>query len=202
MDIGRKSLVAAVVFFVGVISSPAYSILIDGSIGISGGMVPADGATLDSSTGIDFLEWNGSSYVSGTSGGSFTASSVSGDFASYITPSPFILGSINDFNFNPLSEPLPYLWSLGGFSFDLQSVDIDVQNNSNLVLSGTGKLYGNGFETTLSTFDLSVYSYGSTYSWSAIITTDPTIADAPSPSTLLLLMSGLIGLGFFRRFKN
>ena len=49
--------------------------------------------------------------------------------------------------FNP-STNTPALWSVGGFTFDLSSSTIVIQNAEELTISGTGIVSGNGFDPT------------------------------------------------------
>lgn len=173
---------------------PVHAIQVGGEISISGGFVPADGASLADTTGIDFLEWTGSAFVGGTSGGTFTVAAVSGDFAGYVVPSPFILGSINDFSFAAPFAPVTPLWEIGGFSFDLLDVTVQVQSTTTLILTGTGEIYGNGFDRTAGNWLLTGNSYGSTFSWSA--------TTVPEPLSLLLMAIGVLGLGLYSRRRN
>lgn len=186
--------IAAVSLTIMTAFSPAFGVTVGGEISISGGFAPADGANLVDATGIDFLEWTGSEYVSGTSGGSFTVASVAGDFADYVTPSPFILGSINDFSFVSPFAPVTPLWAIGGFSFDLLDVNVQQQSSTTLILSGSGEIYGNGFERTNGNWLLTGNSYGSTFSWSA--------TTVPEPMSVLLLGLGLLGFAFGRKIKK
>ncbi|MDH5571713.1 MAG: PEP-CTERM sorting domain-containing protein [Gammaproteobacteria bacterium] len=175
--------------------SPAQALMMDGEISISGGFVPADGTNLQDATAVDFLEWTGSAYVSGTTGGSFTVTSASGDFANYVTPSPFILGTINDFSLSSPFTPVTPLWQIGGFSFDLLNISILEQTANVLTLSGTGQIYGNQFERTDGQWIMTANGGESTFSWSS------TTASVPEPATMWLMSMGMMGLIGFRR-KN
>lgn len=172
--------------------TPVHAIPVDGEISISGGFVPSGGTGLADATGIDFLEWDGSAYVSGTAGGSFTVAAATGDFSTYVTPSPFILGSISDFSFDGSFVPVTPLWSIGGFSFDLLSVTILEQSASTLILQGTGAVYGNGFDSSDGSWVLTANSSGSTFSWSASTA-------VPETMTLTLFAFVLLGLGISGR---
>ena len=70
---------------------------VNGSISLSGGFVSTGDTKLGYSTGVDFLEWNGTSSANRNSAGSFTVTSVTDDFANYVTASPFTPGNIKDF---------------------------------------------------------------------------------------------------------
>lgn len=184
-----KALIAVVSLSLMTSLSPAYGAFLNGEISISGGFLPTGGTNLADATGIDFLEWDGSSYVSGTSGGSFTVASVSSDFASFVTPSPFILGNINDFNFG---NSIASLWQIGGFSFDLQNSSLDLQNSTTITLTGSGEVYGNGYERTRGDIVLTGNVYGSTHAWT--MTTTASGIGVPESASIYLLAFGLLGL--------
>jgi len=179
-----------------VVMNPVHATTINGEISISGGFVPVGGTSLADATYIDFLEWDGSAYVSGTSSGTFGVNSVAGDFASYITASPFTLGTINDFSFVDTFTPVTPLWEIGGFSFDLSTVTIEKQNSTTLILSGSGSIYGNGFEVTEGSWNLTANTiFGSTFSWSAT-------TGVPEATSLSLLAMSLLGLALVARRKR
>lgn len=172
-----------------------HAVPVTGEINLSGGTA-INGPSFEGATGLDFLEWNGSSYAANTPGGSFTVAAVSGNFADYITPSPFILGNINDFEFN---SPSPNsLWNIGGFFFDLTSVSVDRSVVGQLRITGLGQLYGNGFDSTLTSMNLVVTKLLTTHSWYANFSTD---VQVPEATSLIMFALGLLGLGIFSRRK-
>lgn len=50
------------------------------------------------------------------------------------------------------STPTPGLWSVGGFTFDLASSTVVLQNSNFLLITGTGTISGNGFDATPGTW--------------------------------------------------
>lgn len=205
-----KALIAVVSLLLMTSLSPAYGAFVNGEIEISGdamglGFVPSDGAMLSDATGIDFLEATvtegdygdvslgaGGTYISGTSGGSFTVDYwVTGNFAHHLSPSPFLLGSINDFNFG---NSIASLWNIGGFSFDLQNSSLYLQNPTTLILTGSGEIYGNGFERTRGDILFTGYAFGSSYYWSMKTTATGVGVSVPESSSIYLLAFGLLGL--------
>jgi hypothetical protein len=50
------------------------------------------------------------------------------------------------------STPTPGLWSVGGFTFDLASSTVVLQNSDFLLITGTGTISGNGFDATPGTW--------------------------------------------------
>ncbi len=73
--------------------------------------------------------------------GSFATTVSMGDTASF--PSLY--------QFNP-SAPATPLWTVGGFTFDLTSSTVMLQNSRFLVIEGIGILTGNGFDATVGTW--------------------------------------------------
>ena len=154
---------------------------IEGNIGFGGSVIPLDDSnvatTLDDAVSLDFMA------------GVVTLSTL--DFATHApafgTPAIF-----TDFTFAPFSGPIAPLWTAGGFSFTLNTININTQNASTLSLVGTGLVSGNGFEVTEGTFNFSANPAGSAFVFSAG-------TGIPLPGTLALFGLGLLGFGLFRK---
>jgi hypothetical protein len=109
---------------------------INGSITIRGGAELNTGSV---NTATQVTGW-----LSG-SGGAPRVVSRSGDFVTYVTVGATVTMAA-PWNFN--SGPLPALWSVGGFTFNLTASSIVLQGNGFLSVSGTGMITGNGFNNT------------------------------------------------------
>ena len=100
--------------------------------------------------------------------------------------------------FNP-STPTPGLWSVGGFSYDLLTSTIVIQNAGTLFITGTGIVSGNGFDPTSMDWSFTTQSAGgrtrTTFSFSA------NGASVPDGGTTVMLLGAALGaLGMARRF--
>jgi hypothetical protein len=155
------------------------AIPITGEVHFVGSFTATGGTGLSDATGVAFSP----AFV-------FT---TSGDFSSL---TPFSLATFNAFTFAPLSPPSGPLWEAGDFSFTLESITIDVQNGTQLNLSGNGFLKGPGdFEATPATWN---FQGGG----SAGLTFRTDTRNVPdSGNTVLLLGATLVGLGAGRRFR-
>jgi VPDSG-CTERM motif len=85
-----------------------------------------------------------------------SVTSGTGDFAGI---APGTQAAMASWTFNP-STPTPGLWSVGGFTFDLLSSTIVVQNASTLVIEGAGTVSGNGFDPTAMEWSFTTQSAG------------------------------------------
>ena len=165
----------------GILSLNVNAVQMSGSLGYGTAVTPVDSTwtqvALGVATGLDFNNNDNADVDIVT--GSFTAFVNIGDDV-----------TMTDFQFNPLSpDPVSPLWSVGGFSFDLESVLVNFQSNSFLALSGTGVATGNSFDPTPGVWTLSVNNTGGVFNFSSTTT-------VPEPASLGILSLGLIGLGF------
>jgi hypothetical protein len=186
-------------------ASSEASPLLSGSFAISGGYLPVSGplgspsvTTLDLATGIDFIDWLGSSPTPGTPG-DFFVNSATKDFA----PLKNTFGKIQDFTFSgsgPFpTTPLVWFQSVGGVTFDLTSVGVTLQNADFLILTGMGVFHEAGFDPTPGTFKLSANATDGSYSFAA---SDGT-SSVPEPSSALMLGGALIaGCLYGRRRRS
>src|SRR5438105_12709986 len=100
--------------------------------------------------------------------------------------------------FNP-STPTPGLWSVGGFSYDLLTSTVVIQNAGTLFITGTGIVSGNGFDPTSMDWSFTTQSAGGhtrlNFSFSA-----NGVAVPDGGSAVMLLGAALSALGMARRF--
>jgi hypothetical protein len=99
--------------------------------------------------------------------------------------------------FNP-STATPGLWSVGGFSFDLDTATIVTQNIHLLSITGTGTLNGAGFDPTPGTWAFSAQSSGGINQASFTFSADTTAAP-DGGMTVALLGIAFVGLEGLRR---
>jgi hypothetical protein len=164
------------------------AIIGNGSVSMAGGFSPTGGSgDMATATGIHFLP-AGSGNVQVTSPGG------TGSFAPLVTGTT---GTITDFTFNPPSTPVMGFLTIGGFSFDLDSITVVSQNSTFLDLHGVATVTEAGVGSTEASFDFSGQGGGlpATFSWSATAAA----AAVPEPMTLGVLGFGLAAFGFVRR---
>jgi hypothetical protein len=105
----------------------------------------------------------------------------------------------NSWIFNP-STATPGLWSVGGFTFDLLSATVLVQNSKTLSIEGTGTVSGNGFDPTAMDWSFTTQSSGgktrTTFSFSG---NGVAVGVPDGGSAVALLGLALIGIEFLRR---
>jgi hypothetical protein len=122
---------------------------------------------------------------------------ATGDFAS-IAPGT-LTAFHNGWNFGS-GGPQVGLWSVGGFTFDLTSSTIIMQTASDLTVTGTGIISGNGFDATAGTWDFHITNAGghnhSTFAFVASTDGQP-VPDGGSAVALLGI--ALAGIEVVRR---
>lgn len=182
----------------------AHAMRINGSLSVAGAFQPIDssGSTtaLEDATGIDFAEYNPGD------GGNFFVTATFGDFGSL---RPGTMGIIQDFQFDPFSPPIYGFWTVGDFSFDLKSINVNSHEETSLVLTGTGTISiqhdvldstpGEWTLTGDTTRDEMTFSWSSTTSG----TSEPGPLATPEPGTLVLVSTGIAGIGLrYKRHKR
>jgi hypothetical protein len=169
-------------------ATSAMAIPITGSIDFTGAEVLTPlSSTLENASGLNFL----SGEVHGVRTGTFAPIAID-------TPVVF-----NNLVFKPAAALVNPFWTLTflgiTYSFDLQTIALDLQSATHLDLSGTGILHATGFDDTPGIWFYSTQGNGSTFSAQNTATTAP----VPEPGTLLLLGAGLFGIAVFsKRTKN
>ena len=102
------------------------------------------------------------------------------------------LGSVKGFDFDPLAGSIIDFIEIGGWSFQLDSaVAATPRSDSQLFISGTGILTGNGYDATAAQW---------TFSSNNLNDYSMTLTAVPVPAAVWLFVSGLLGLaGIARR---
>ena len=160
--------------------------------------VDAAGAqtSIDTATGLDFTQTGALSAGPGL----FFVNSVTGNFAVMGGTT----GTMNDFMFNAPAithySNVPFLFQSGpnGFGFTANNVHIVNQGGGFLDLRGAGVFTLTGFDPTPGEFRWTSSATGGAFSFSA---TESTV---PEPGSMVLLGTGLLGLGraIRRRFAQ
>jgi len=128
-----------------------------------------------------------------------TGGANTGSFAGIPAMVPVTMTS--PYIFNP-STPVPALWSVAGFTFDLTATTFLDQSVHGILIEGTGTIMGNGFDPTAGEWSFSQQAgRGTTLSFSA---TTSSVPDGGMTATLLGLgLAGLVGAGrLHRRFAK
>ncbi len=178
MNLFKKTVLAATAALVLGFGTSAHALPINGDITFGGILDPA----MNLETGPTVLF-----------GPVIFVTSVTGALDSTIDVGNLV--TFNDFDL-PFTGAQNPLWTAGGFTFALTSVTVSPRSALELDIRGRGILSGNGFDAT-------------PYAWS--FSADRTSQNAigfsatnavPEPGTMMLMGSGLLGLGFWRRFKK
>jgi hypothetical protein len=146
-------------------------------------------------------KFNTTSLATATSVVSFSSVTVgggnTGDFVGIATGTAVAMAS--PYIFNP-STGTPMLWSVGGFTFDLQSSTINTQNSNFLTISGTGIITGPGFDPTPGVWAFTSQNASGrphdTFTFSATTEAVPNVPDGGM--TVTLLGAALVGLAGLR----
>jgi hypothetical protein len=176
------ALLTAAVFLTGFAVQKADAVMLNGAITIAGGAI-FDTDSLATATRVN--TWQDVSVMS-----------RDGDFTSFVNPGDAVtMGS--PWIFSP-STPTPGLWSVGGFTYDLMSATVVLQNSDFLLVQGTGMISGNGFDPTMGTWNFTSQSpdANGVFSFSA---SDDFGGVPDGGTTAALLGVGLISLGLVRR---
>jgi VPDSG-CTERM motif len=126
-----------------------------------------------------------------------SAGGNTGSFAGILDGTSVAMTSSKYF-FNSSTSTSMFL-SVGGFTFDLNTSSVHFQDNTGLIVTGTGTIMGNGFSPTPGAWSFSVTNPAgrphATFAFQAGVEALP----APdSGMTVALLGLGLIGLAAFR----
>lgn len=181
----KNSKLFSLLFAFGVIGSAligqrTQAALINGAITFAGG-AKFDTMTLATATRVDlFLN--------------VAVVSDDGDYTSFVSPGDSVVMA-TPWIFTP-STPTPGFWSVGGFTFDLDSSTIVLQTSRFLLIEGTGSIMGNGFDPTPGAFSFSTQAPGGKgiFSFSASSEGVP-----DRGATLALLGIGLVLVEVVRR---
>lgn len=153
---------------------------VTGSIDFTGtAIVLDDGGTPASATGINWLDLD-----AGTAGDQGIVVAGTGSFSS-VAPLSFV--TLTDFDF--AGVPIAPLWSVGGFTFDLTTVNVDFFFKGKfLKLSGLGIIHNANYADTAGSWDYTSQG-GLSFSSNTV----------PEPSIAALIGLGLLGFGFLSR---
>jgi len=137
---------------------------------------------------------------SGGTNNSADVTEATGDFATTVTTGD-LASFPHIYQFNP-SAPTTPLWTVGGFTFNLTSSTVVLQNSSFLIIEGSGTLTGNGYAATAGTWAFTSQqadgSIRDSFSFSA--NTGAVPGQVPDGgTTVALLGAALVGVAALRR---
>jgi len=156
------------------LSSAAHAAFIKGVISFSG-QANLDNSSLALATKV--VSWSGVK----------AGVPITGDFATYVNDGDSATFT-NNWSFN--SGAVTPLWTCDGFTFDLTSSTVTSQSSNGLLVNGTGKVSGHGFQSTSGTWDFSTQTgSGTAFRFSA-----STVAVPDGGTTMALFGLSLLGL--------
>ena len=172
---------ALAVLGVALVASGAQAAMVNGAITFAGG-AKFDTSSLATATRVNTFQ-------------NVRVMSEDGDFAAFVNDDDAVAMAA-PYIFTP-STPTPGLWSVGGFTFDLASSTVVLQNADFLLISGTGTITGNGFDATEGTWSFTAQSPSANrvFSFSA----SDGFAAPDGGSTVALLGLGLTCVRMARR---
>ena len=161
----------------------AQGAMINGAITFSGGAV-YDTMTLATATRVNTFS-------------DVTVTSMDGDFVGFVNVGDSVTMA-SPWIFSP-STSTPSLWSVGGFTYDLDSATIVMQNADFLIITGTGSITGNGFDATPGVWNFTSQSPDAdgVFSFSASLGGQGGVPDGGT--TVALLGFALAGIEIIRR---
>lgn len=174
---------------IGLLAGSALAAPINGSIDLEG-VVQMVGGDFETATGINFLGVNTGDGLDNKA----EVGDADGDFFSLVG----MTATMQDFTFADM--PVSTLWSVGNYSFALNSVTV-TRDASFLILKGNG-IISNALDSesaTASTFILTTQGVGGAqFTWSSASGTTA----VPEPTTMLLFGTGLAGLAAVGRRRR
>ncbi len=180
----KKSGMAALAILTAAFALDVAATPISGEFGMFGSFTPVDeggvATSLASATGVDF------------SGDSFRVVSGDGSFSGLVG----MTGAIKDVQFAGFSGPLADFWSVGGFSFRLDSLTTGTSPDPSrfLMFTGEGLVTDSDGHQALASWQFTGNGLGGIFSWSAGVGGVRPPAAVPEPASWTLAVLALAGM--------
>ena len=185
---------AAVLIVIGNPGTAVAAQQLTGDVGFTGAFKAANDSFASVSLGVaTSIDYNGNG-IADTGIGMVPV--ATGDF-SYLLHSG---ATLYDFTFNPLTAGgVNPLWSLGQFTFVLESVSIITQDANALILAGTGTVRSIDFADTGGAWNFTGHPDGSFFNFSS---NTAAVTAIPEPEIYAMLAAGLGLMGFVARWRK